>query len=111
MDVGKNSSEMSEKSNKTFLERSLDCVKKIITRKIFAKPNDEIGLILFGTDNTKNPLNDQNLGYGNIVEMDTLKMPTWAILEEVSKIKPGKASVGWSDGLLVAMNYMSNETE
>ncbi|XP_070496004.1 X-ray repair cross-complementing protein 5-like [Chironomus tepperi] len=111
LDVGKNASEMSEKSGKTFLQRSLDCVKKIITRKIFAKPYDEIGIILFGTDDTKNDLNDKNFGYDNIVEMDTLKMPSWTMLEEVCKIKPGNALVGWSDGLLVAMNYMSTETE
>lgn len=102
---------MSEKSGKTFLQRSLNCVQKIITRKIFAKPNDEIGIILFGSDDTKNDLNDQNCGYDNIVEMDTLKMSSWAMLEELNKIKPGSALVGWSDGLLVALNYMKNETE
>ncbi|CAG9804765.1 unnamed protein product [Chironomus riparius] len=111
LDVSKNASEMSEKTGKTFLQRSLDCVKKIITRKIFAKPNDEIGVILFGTDDTKNDLNDKGFGYDNIVEMDKLKMPSWAMLDEINKIKSGNASVGWSDGLLVAMNYMSTETE
>jgi ATP-dependent DNA helicase 2 subunit 2 len=111
LDVGKNASEMSEKSGKTFLERSLDCVKKIITRKIFAKPADEIGIVLFGADETRNDLNDKNFGYDNIVELGKLKMSSWDMLEEVSKIKPGSASVGWSDGLLVAMNYMSIETE
>lgn len=111
LDVGKDSSEISDKRGRTFFERSIECTRKIITRKIFSKPNDEIGIVLYGSDETKNDLYDQDLGYENIVELDTMKMPSWNMVEKVENIKQGNRSVGWSDVLVAAIQYMSNETQ
>lgn len=43
LDVGNNSLAKSSNDQKSFFDRAKECAKKIIQRKIFARPNDEIG--------------------------------------------------------------------
>jgi ATP-dependent DNA helicase 2 subunit 2 len=111
MDVGENTLEPSGKSGKSFFERAKDCVKKIILRKMLTKPNDEVGIVLFGSDDTKNDLNSSDMGFEHVVEVDTMQMCTWDMLKSIDTIKTGHATCDWVDALLVGINYTRSETE
>lgn len=110
LDVGSNAAEKSNDS--TFFERAKECAKKIILRKIFSSPNDEIGIILFGSDKTSNNLNASFDGYEGIVEMGEMELPSWRLLKKLEKVECSKiSSSNWVDGMLVALNYFTEETK
>lgn len=50
--------------------------------KVFAETKDELALVLFGTDSTKNPL-EQDGQYQNIVVHRHLMVPDFELLEEI----------------------------
>ena len=57
--------------------------------QVFAENKDELGLVLFGTDTTKNQLADDSQ-YQNITVHRHLMLPDFDLLEEVhSQIHPG----------------------
>jgi ATP-dependent DNA helicase 2 subunit 2 len=97
-------------SGMSFFDRAKNCVSKIIQKKIFQKPNDEIGLILMGSENTENDLNSSLDGYEHIVEAVKLQMPTWEMVRFLDKITPTDFSSDWADGLTVGLNFARNET-
>lgn len=101
----------SGKDGTSFFKRAKACVSKIIQKKIFAKPNDEVGLLLMGADDTKNDLNTSLSGFDNIVEMIPLQIPTWEMVRELEDLEAGNFSSDWVDGLVVALNFAKNETQ
>ncbi|CAO1394725.1 unnamed protein product [Diamesa hyperborea] len=112
LDVGENTLNPSGDKNETFLSRAKACVSKIIQRKIFTKPNDEIGLVLMGCDDTQNDLNSSLEGYENIAEVIPLSIPRWEMLRTLEKIEASDtASSDWVDGLVVALNYLKIQAE
>lgn len=85
---------------------------KIILRKIFSSPTDEVGVILFGCNESQNSLHSLDLGFEGIVEMDSLSIPTWNLLRKLKQVDANKDSnENWIDGLLVALNYVREETK
>lgn len=50
--------------------------------QVFAETKDEVALVLFGTDATKNPL-EQDEQYQNIVVHRHLMVPDFDLLEEI----------------------------
>lgn len=112
LDVGENTLVTSGKDGKSFFARAKECVSKIIQKKIFAKPNDEIALILMGSDETINDLNrSMKEGFENIVEKIPLQMPTWEMVRTLNELRPSEFSSEWVDGLVVALNYAKLETQ
>ncbi|XP_058816505.1 X-ray repair cross-complementing protein 5 [Topomyia yanbarensis] len=108
LDIGADTSVKSGKHDQSFFERAKHCVSKIIQRKIFSKPQDEVGLILMGTEQTNNQLNIEYGGYENISEAFELGPSNWQMLRIMEKqIKhPSKVNAGWFDALVVAMNFL-----
>ena len=102
---------VSGKGGTSFFQRAKACVSKIIQKKIFAKPNDEIALLLMGADETSNDLNRSLSGFENIVEFIPLQMPSWDMVRALEKIEPCDFNSDWVDGLVVAMNFAKNETQ
>jgi ATP-dependent DNA helicase 2 subunit 2 len=100
---------MSGQSEKTFFERAKECVHRIILRKIFNRPNDEIGIIIFGSENTTNDLNKSMEGYENVEELGCLEVPSWSMLKKVGQIKQTDQVGDWVDASIVAANYLRNE--
>lgn len=95
----------------TYFDRAKNCATKIISRKIFSSPTDEVGVILFGCKESSNALNSSGLGFEGIVEMGSLEVPTWEMLRKLQKVEANKGSnVDWIDGLLVALDFARNET-
>lgn len=95
----------------SFFDRAKECVSKIMQKKIFAKPNDEVGLVLMGAEETSNDLNSSLQGFENIVEMTQLQIPTWEMIRDLDKLNPCDYSSDWVDGLIVALNFAKNSTQ
>lgn len=95
----------------SFFDRAKECVSKIMQKKIFAKPNDEVGLVLMGAEETSNDLNSSLKGFEHIVEKIQLQIPTWEIIRDLDQLSPCDYSSDWVDGLVVALNYAKNSTQ
>ncbi|CRK99586.1 CLUMA_CG012898, isoform A [Clunio marinus] len=110
-DVGENTEVPSGKGEKSFFDRSKECVSKIIQKKIFAKPFDEIALILMGSDETDNELNKSFNDYENIVEKVHLQLPSWDMVRKLDELTTTDFASDWVDGLLVAINFAKVHTQ
>lgn len=111
LDVGENTLVSSGKGGTSFFQRAKNCVSKIIQKKIFAKPNDEVALILMGSDDTKNDLNKSLSGFNNIEEKIPLQMPTWEMVRALDQLTPCDFSCDWVDSLVVALNFVKIDTQ
>ncbi|XP_003785139.2 X-ray repair cross-complementing protein 5 [Otolemur garnettii] len=95
-------------------ESPFEQAKKVITmfiqRQVFAESKDEIALVLFGTDGTKNALADGDQ-YQNITVHRHLRLPDFDLLEDIeSKIQPGSQQADFLDALIVCMDVIQRET-
>ncbi|NWW73375.1 XRCC5 protein, partial [Climacteris rufus] len=95
-------------------ESSLDQAKKIMTkfvqRQVFAESKDEIAVVLFGTNGTRNGLasGDQ---YQNITVHRSLMLPDFDLLEDIQGvIKAGCKQADFLDAIIVCMDLLQKET-
>nr|XP_020450381.1 X-ray repair cross-complementing protein 5 [Monopterus albus] len=85
-------------------------VQKFVQRQVFAETKDEIALVLFGTDATKNPL-DQDGQYQNITIHRDLMIADFELLEEIENhIHPQSQQADWLDALVVCMDLLETQT-
>ncbi|KAG4070343.1 hypothetical protein HA402_006485 [Bradysia odoriphaga] len=113
-DVGKPTGESVRSEQPTFFEQAKQCLAKMLQRKIFTKPNDEIGLILIGTDVTNNVLNDSKdiLGnYDHISVAFDLEPTNWQMLEILEReiVEPSNSEGDWLSALIVAMDFLERQ--
>uniref|UniRef100_A0A8C1MB17 X-ray repair cross-complementing protein 5 n=1 Tax=Cyprinus carpio TaxID=7962 RepID=A0A8C1MB17_CYPCA len=88
MDVGFSMSN-SEPGQEPPFEQAKKVIQKFVQRQVFAENKDEVGLVLFGTDGTKNRLAKDGQ-YENITVHRHLMMPDFELLEEIeSELQPG----------------------
>ncbi|KAM9346851.1 X-ray repair cross-complementing protein 5-like [Symphorus nematophorus] len=86
-------------------------IQKFVQRQVFAETKDELALVLFGTDSTKNQL-DQDGQYQNITVHRSLTIPDFELLEEIeNQIQPQSQQADWMDALVVCMDLLQKETE
>ncbi|NWR69167.1 XRCC5 protein, partial [Centropus unirufus] len=95
-------------------ESSLEQAKKVMTkfvqRQIFAESKDEIAVVLFGTDGTKNDLASEDQ-YQNITVHRSLMLPDFDLLEDIQDvIKPGSEQADFLDAIIVCMDLLQKET-
>ncbi|NXJ88100.1 XRCC5 protein, partial [Corythaixoides concolor] len=95
-------------------ESSLEQAKKVMTkfvqRQVFAESKDEVAVVLFGTDGTRNDLasGDQ---YQNITVHRSLMLPDFDLLEDLQDlIKPGSEQADFLDAIIVCMDLLQKET-
>ncbi|XP_074154842.1 X-ray repair cross-complementing protein 5 [Sminthopsis crassicaudata] len=95
-------------------ESSFEQAKKVMTmflqRQVFAEAKDEVALVLFGTDATKNDLatGDQ---YQNITVHRHLMLPDFELLEDIqNSVQPGTRQADFLDALVVCMDVIQKET-
>lgn len=71
-------------------------------------PNDEVGLLLMGTDATDNPMNAAHGGYEHICEAFDVQCTTWHMLEVItSQVERGRHPGDWLDAILVALDMFN----
>ncbi|XP_062951104.1 X-ray repair cross-complementing protein 5 [Cynocephalus volans] len=95
-------------------ESPFEQAKKVMTvfvqRQVFAESKDEIALVLFGTDSTKNALAQEDQ-YQNITVHRHLMLPDFDLLEDIeSKIQPASQQADFLDALIVCMDVLQRET-
>lgn len=109
MDVGFSTSNSAPGEESPF-EQAKKVVQKFIQRQVFSEKKDELGLVLFGTDTTKNPLASDGQ-YQNITVFHHLMIPDFSLLEEVnSQLQPGNQQADWLDALVVCMDLLQKES-
>ncbi|XP_034247573.1 X-ray repair cross-complementing protein 5 isoform X2 [Thrips palmi] len=111
LDVGQSVGREISLNGETFLHNAQLCATKIIQKKIFTRSKDEIGLILLGSEDTNNPLaNDEN--YNNIEIRHQLQCANWRMVQTISSFKKGTSVDGdWLDALIVAADFMRTASE
>ncbi|NWX46881.1 XRCC5 protein, partial [Steatornis caripensis] len=95
-------------------ESSLEQAKKIMTkfvqRQVFAESKDEVAVVLFGTDGTRNDLASEDQ-YQNITVHRSLMLPDFDLLEDIQDvIKPGSEQADFLDAIIVCMDLLQRET-
>uniref|UniRef100_A0A673CMZ3 X-ray repair cross-complementing protein 5 n=2 Tax=Sphaeramia orbicularis TaxID=375764 RepID=A0A673CMZ3_9TELE len=110
MDVGFSMSNSAPGEEPPF-ELAKKVIQKFVQRQVFAETKDEMALVLFGTDSTKNPL-EQDGQYQNITVHRNLMIPDFELLEEIAnQIHPESQQADWLDALVVCMDLLKKQTE
>ncbi|XP_060786317.1 X-ray repair cross-complementing protein 5 [Neoarius graeffei] len=109
MDVGFSMSNSAPGEEAPF-HQAKKIIQKFIQRQVFAENKNELGLVLFGTDDTKNPL-AQDGQYQNICIRRHLMMADFELLEETEhELQPCGQHADWLDALVVCMDLLQKET-
>ncbi|KAM9287265.1 X-ray repair cross-complementing protein 5 isoform 3-T3 [Morus bassanus] len=109
LDVGCNMSN-SASDEESSLEQAKKVMTKFVQRQVFAESKDEVAVVLFGTDGTRNDLasGDQ---YQNITVHRSLMLPDFDLLEDIQDvIKPGSKEADFLDAIIVCMDLLQKET-
>ncbi|XP_053663414.1 X-ray repair cross-complementing protein 5-like [Anopheles marshallii] len=107
LDVGLATAMATGTDKQSFFQKSKACASLIIQRMIFSAPNDHVGVVLFGTDETDNQLNIELGGYEHITEAFDLKQANWATLRILlDQVTQTKVKTSWLEGLIVASNFL-----
>ncbi|CAL1582369.1 unnamed protein product [Knipowitschia caucasica] len=86
-------------------------MQKFVQRQVFAETKDELALVLFGTEDTKNSL-QQDDQYEHISVHRHLMIPDFELLEEIAnQIQPENQVADWLDALVVCMDLLQTETK
>ncbi|TDH07014.1 hypothetical protein EPR50_G00119080 [Perca flavescens] len=110
MDVGFSMSNSAPGEEPPF-EFAKKVIQKFVQRQVFAETKDELALVLFGTDSTKNSL-DKDDQYQNITVHRHLMVPDFELLEEIqNQIHPESQQADWLDALVVCMDLLKTETK
>uniref|UniRef100_A0A182PTE1 Ku domain-containing protein n=1 Tax=Anopheles epiroticus TaxID=199890 RepID=A0A182PTE1_9DIPT len=109
LDVGRSSAIATGKEKQTFFEKAKTCASLIVQRLIFSSPNDQVGILLFGTEETNNQLNVDSGGYENITEAFEVKPPNWQTLRILqTQVAQTNSEASWFDALIVGVNFLRN---
>ncbi|KAK7939534.1 hypothetical protein WMY93_002860 [Mugilogobius chulae] len=110
MDVGFSMSNSAPGEEPPF-ELAKKVMQKFVQRQVFAETKDELALVLFGTDRTKNSL-QQDDQYQHISVHRHLMIPDFDLLEEIAnQIQPENQQADWLDALVVCMDLLQKETK
>ncbi|KAL0985687.1 hypothetical protein UPYG_G00160500 [Umbra pygmaea] len=91
-------------------EQAKKVIQKFVQRQVFAENKDELALVLFGSDTTKNNLATDGQ-YQNISVHRRLMIPDFELLEEIQNdIHPCSHQADWLDALVVCMDLLQTET-
>jgi len=107
LDTGRTASQKPPNSP-SFLEASLNCASLFVERKLFGDSKDEIGVILYGSEDTNNPLDYDGvnvLGRG-------LAQADWELITYIREHVKGTHKDGdWIDAVVVALDFLKTASE
>ncbi|XP_008326808.1 X-ray repair cross-complementing protein 5 [Cynoglossus semilaevis] len=110
MDVGFSMSN-SAPGDESHFDLAKKIIQKFVQRQVFAETKEELALVLFGTDSTKNPLHRDDQ-YQNIIVHRHLMVADFELLEEIeNQIHPESQQADWLDALVVCMDLLQTETK
>ncbi|KAG7200617.1 hypothetical protein KM043_001175 [Ampulex compressa] len=92
--------------NRDLVEKAKFIVRKLIEKKIFLRPNDEIGTIVMGSLRTQN-----QLSISNVEELCGLRVPNWELVESIVKLEATNYCCNWAEVIYAAIEYIKNEVD
>ncbi|CAN6460269.1 unnamed protein product [Victoria cruziana] len=78
----------------------------LVQKKLIYNKNDEVGVVIFGTEDTCNELEKEVGGYEHVVVLRTLKVVDEDALEILQKLPRGAASGDFLDAIVVGMDML-----
>jgi len=107
LDTGRSASQKPPDSP-SFLEASLECASLFVERKLFGESKDEIGVVLFGAEETNNPLDYD----GVTVPERGLAQADWDTVTYIREHVKGTQNDGdWLDAVIVALDFLRTASE
>ncbi|CAF0990776.1 unnamed protein product [Didymodactylos carnosus] len=94
----------------TPLQVAVDILQMIVQRKMFQESKDEVALVLYGSEETKNDLAEDG-DYDNVSIVFPLGVANWNLFDEIQKIKPGVAHADLVDAIVVAADHIKSQTD
>ncbi|BFZ21576.1 hypothetical protein BsWGS_24615 [Bradybaena similaris] len=92
----------------TALDTSIEGVNMILQRKMFSESKDEVALIVMGSAETDNPLDDGQC-YQNIVIKRALGVADFELLQMVqTELQPTNTPGDFLDAIIVAIDHLEN---
>ncbi|KAI4495735.1 hypothetical protein M0802_008358 [Mischocyttarus mexicanus] len=96
--------------NPVFLEKTKKIVQRLIEKKIFYRPKDNIGLLLYGSTTTLNDNNFKNIEKINNDSQCVMQVPNWDLIQFVSDLKLTDCVSNWIKALYVAIDLINRES-
>jgi len=102
IDTGRTASQKPPNSP-SFLEASLECASLFVERKLFGESKDEIGVVLFGTAGSLNPLD-----YDGVTVLERgLAQADWETVTYIrNHVKGTQNETDWLDAVVVALDFL-----
>ncbi|XP_071947683.1 X-ray repair cross-complementing protein 5-like isoform X2 [Antedon mediterranea] len=96
-------------NHESSLDTARTAVSTLLQRKVFAESKDEVALILFGTNETANHMEEN--GYSNIKQVRPMGPADFNLVDYVeNEIVPGNQSADFIDALVVGLDLLHNTT-
>ena len=86
------------------------CVCPSLSHRCCLPLTDEVGLVLVGTEDTKNDLADTDGGYESITMLSPIKRVCVPQLQQLGTISPSKTQGDVLDGIVVALTMLHNHS-
>ncbi|XP_054014629.1 X-ray repair cross-complementing protein 5-like isoform X1 [Hylaeus anthracinus] len=98
-------------NNSSLLEKIKHISKRIIEKKIFLRPKDEIAVLLMGSPITKNCLNTEH-----VRELTDFQIPNWDLIQEIMNVCGTNYCSNWIEALyatteFIKKNVIDNSTK
>ncbi|KAI9182708.1 hypothetical protein LWI28_028090 [Acer negundo] len=78
----------------------------LVQKKLIYGKYDEVGVVLFGTEDTRNELSTQLGGYENIVVLRDIKVVDGDLIENLTRIPRGTVAGDFLDAIVVGMDML-----
>uniref|UniRef100_A0AAV1UEM2 VWFA domain-containing protein n=1 Tax=Peronospora matthiolae TaxID=2874970 RepID=A0AAV1UEM2_9STRA len=91
-------------------------VENILQQKLFFRPKDEVGVVVYGSEETDNQLNEEQGEdeYRNVQVVNSIDCPTLHMVKRLRELKPSQREeikVDILDGLIVALDLLFRRTD
>lgn len=93
-------------SSSQLLDKEKYILKHIIQKKIFLRPNDEVGVILMGSDSTTS---DSIIEMENVHELCSMQVGNWDLIRSIEKLQPTNQTSSWMEAIDAAVKYIQHE--
>lgn len=78
----------------------------LVQKKLMYAKNDEVGIVLFGTEDTKNDLQKEVGGYQHVVVLQDIKVVDDALMNTLRELPRGTCNGDFLDAIVVGMDML-----
>eukprot|EP00164_Ancoracysta_twista_P005692 GFYU01007816.1.p1 GENE.GFYU01007816.1~~GFYU01007816.1.p1 ORF type:complete len:757 (-),score=282.95 GFYU01007816.1:39-2186(-) len=99
------------KKNPTELENAKTALSDIVSQQLLFSKRNEVGIVLFGTKNTDNPLAEDLGGYENITVLKDLNVPDMDYLTALEAVEAEGGPSDFIEAMVVGMHVMQEKIQ